>query len=700
MGCLLLLAFLALGMAAAWRLLPGACVQVRLWLGAAGGMMAMMWLPSLFAFFLDFTAQAQYMALAAGAVLWGLCMLPWRRLWTACARLAHGAWGAGPAACGQMRSEGAPDPGQAGRWADLSRSAGRALAPAEEAAPGPPLALTLGLVLPFLALAAYLQYTHTLREIDGALYVGQSTYGDLCLHLGIATGLRGASYPPEYTLLPGVLLGYPFLFDALSASMLVLGCPLALSFTLPGTIAMGLVFWGFVLLAWEMTQDALAVALAYLLAFLNGGLGFAYMLDGWPTDSTMLREIFTGYYQTPTNMPDLNLRWVNVICDMMIPQRTLLGGWMALLPALYMLCRGIKTRAWGWFAALGVWVGAMPMVHTHSFLALGLISLGLFAWEMACCRRGAKNPAGAPLSRVLGQYLLYGGLALALALPQLLTWTFPQSLSSGQLGWRFNWVNTRDDGSFIDGYFWFWIKNVGPVYLLMLPAALNAPPKLKGLCLGALLVYAAAELYQFQPNVYDNNKLFYVAFLLMLPLVGRLLSALWRAVRRIRGRWLLALPLLAVCLLSGSLSLCREALSQYQLFSREEARAAAYIDENAPEDALFLTGGQHNNPVSSLAGRSLVCGTPTYLYFHGVDYSRQQADVARMYEDPLGNLDLFQQYGVDYIYISSYERASYDLDQQTLTSLFPLWYQDGFVTILEVAGQPEGQLQDQVQDQD
>ena len=689
MGCLLLLAFLALGMAAAWRLLPGACAQVRLWLGAAGGMMAMMWLPSLLAFFLDFTAQAQYLALGAGAVLCGLCALPWRRLLTACARLARRARAAGPAACGRIQEEGAPVPDRAGRWADLRRSARRALAPAEAAAPGPPLALTLGLVLPFLVLAGYLQYTHTLREIDGALYVGQSTYGDLCLHLGIATGLRGAAYPPEYTLLPGTLLGYPFLFDALSASMLVLGCPLALSFTLPGTIAMGLVFWGFVLLAWEMTGDALAVALAYLLAFVNGGLGFAYMLDGWPTDSTMLREIFTGYYQTPTNMPDLNLRWVNVICDMMIPQRTLLAGWMALLPALYMLCRGVKTRAWGWFAALGVWVGAMPMVHTHSFLALGLISLGLFAWEMACCRRGAKNPAGAPLSRVLGQYLLYGGLALALALPQLLTWTFPQSLSGGQLGWRFNWVNTREDGSLIDGYFWFWIKNVGPVYLLMLPAALGAPAKLKGLCLGALLVYVAAELYQFQPNIYDNNKLFYAAFLLMMPLVGRLLSALWRAAQPIRGRALLAVPLLAACLLSGSLSLCREVLSQYQLFSREEAQAAAYIDQNAPAHATFLTGGQHNNPVSSLAGRTLVCGTSTYLYFHGVDYSRQQADVARMYEDPLANLDLFRQYGVDYIYISAHERANYDLDEQALTSLFPLWYQDGLIAILEVDGQGE-----------
>ena len=69
----------------------------------------------------------------------------------------------------------------------------------------------------------------------------------------------------------------------------------------------------------------------------------------------------------------------------------------------------------------------------------------------------------------------------------------------------------------------FWVKNVGPVYLVMLPAAILCKGWKRGLALGALFVYAAAELIQFQPNAYDNNKLFYVAFLLMLPLAARYL---------------------------------------------------------------------------------------------------------------------------------------------------------------------------------
>ena len=61
------------------------------------------------------------------------------------------------------------------------------------------------LVAPLVILSGYLQYTHTLRNVGGALHVGQSTYGDLCLHLGIATSLRNAPFPPTYSLLPGAL---------------------------------------------------------------------------------------------------------------------------------------------------------------------------------------------------------------------------------------------------------------------------------------------------------------------------------------------------------------------------------------------------------------------------------------------------------------------------------------------------------------
>ena len=96
-----------------------------------------------------------------------------------------------------------------------------------------------------------------------ALHVGQSTYGDLCLHLGIATGLQGSAYPPDYTLIQDVLLGYPFLMDALSASMISLGTGLAASFVIPGSLMMGLVFLGFVILAWELTHSRAAVVDVY-----------------------------------------------------------------------------------------------------------------------------------------------------------------------------------------------------------------------------------------------------------------------------------------------------------------------------------------------------------------------------------------------------------------------------------------------------
>ena len=124
--------------------------------------------------------------------------------------------------------------------------------------------LTLILIVPIFILTAYLQYTHTLREIDGALYVGQSTYGDLCMHLGFATGLIGQAFPPEYTILPGNLLGYPFLVDALSASMLIFGTPLSIAFVVPGTLMTVLVYLGFFLFAYEVTRSKAASILALL----------------------------------------------------------------------------------------------------------------------------------------------------------------------------------------------------------------------------------------------------------------------------------------------------------------------------------------------------------------------------------------------------------------------------------------------------
>ena len=609
-GIFILILFLICGVAVADGVFYRHHRLIRLWLGLSAGLIMMMWFPAIYAFGVRFTRAAQLMGLGTAALFAGLTQWLTRK---------------------KPRER---------RWTDM------------------PWWLLIALVVPLTALGGYLQYTHTLKDVNGALWVGQSTYGDLCLHLGIATSLRKAPFPPDYSLLPGTMLGYPFLADSMATTMLLFGTGLATAFRVTGTLMLFLVFTGFVIFAWSLTRSPAATIVATALMFVNGGLGFIYPLDRAGRDATAFHEIFTGFYKTPTNQPELNLRWVNVICDMMVPQRTLLCGWMALIPALWMLQRVIRERRLTDCVALGIWAGAMPMIHTHSFLALGLLSLGAMIYSLI--HDGDRVD-------VLRRFITYGCIAVLLAAPQLLTWSVPQTVNGGSLKFRFNWVNNMGNGRLIDGYVWFWVKNVGLTWLLMGPAALFDDPDSKALRrsmgLGALLIYVTAELVQFQPNEYDNNKLFYVAYMAMMPAMGLYLVTVFRKLRGLRGRCVLAAAFMLTATLSGALSIAREWVSAYGLFMAPEVEAAAFVEANTPEDAVFLTGDQHNNAVAALTGRDIVCGTGSYLYFHGIDYGRQHYDEAQMLENPADNAELFARYGVDYVYISNHERTGFTVDE-------------------------------------
>ena len=83
------------------------------------------------------------------------------------------------------------------------------------------------------------------------------------------------------------------------------------------------------------------------------------------------------------------------------------------------------------------------------------------------------------------------------------------------------------------------------------------------------------------------------------------------------------------------------------------------------------------NPVSSLAGRTILCSSDSYLYYHGFDTTSRRREVEAFYENPSENLSLLSKYGVDYIYISSYERNAnwFTLNESALEELFPLVYE-------------------------
>lgn len=640
LGVLVMCVFLYFGGVIAWSLFGNRDVLTRIWLGGSIGFVMMMWFPSLFAYALTFSLAAQWAAL----ILAALC---------AEAALVHSRKRKPPFV--QARREGFP-------WK-----------------------IAVGILIPMLILTAYLQHTHTLRDVNGALHVGQSTYGDLAMHIGFATGLKGASYPPEYTLLPGTRIGYPFLMDALSSTMLLFGSSIRQAFIIPSTLMMGLVYLGFLILAYEMTSSRRAAVLAFFLLFFNGGLGFLYTLDRVIADPSRLLNALYDFYHAPTNMPDLNLRWSNVIADMMIPQRTLLAGWMMGIPAIWLLvtaCDNVKDRAR--FIMLGIWVGLMPMVHTHTFLAIGLLSIAAFLHRLFAEDRANRKD-------VAVNFILYGAIALAIAFPQLMAYTFPQSVGSGAITFQFNWVNFKD-GKLIDEYFWFWIKNVGLVYLMAIPSFRFADKRQKTFALGALLIYAVADLIVFQPNEYDNNKLFYIAFIIMLPLIAKYVVALFDRLKGFHGRYIFAAVFIAVSLLSGALTIARECISDYELFSSNDVALSEYVEQNTDADATFLTGSQHTNPIAVLAGRKIVCGSPSYLYYHGVDYTEQMEAAYDMYENPRYNLDLFILCEVDYVYISNYERNGYQIDEDFFESNYPLAYKDGELSLYAVSKRAQERL--------
>lgn len=520
-------------------------------------------------------------------------------------------------------------------------------------------------VLPALALGCVLLFTHTLSPgADGSLYAGQSTYGDLPMHLAFINSIAANGvFPPRYTLVAGDLpMAYPFLCETPSSALLLLGLPLRAACLLPQFLAMASVFVGAYAFLRELLEHAAKAVLAFWLFFLGSGLGFFWFLGSWDN----FTRIFTAFYQTPTNDVTDNIVWVNPIVDLLVPQRATLFGWALLMPCLFLLARLLTRRERAAALPLGLLGGALPLIHTHSFLALAVLSAVLFVTVLA-------RPAERPMAR---WWLRYGALAAALGLPQIFCFTLGASGAQHFVRLAFNWVNAGRDP-----YLWFYIKNIGVVYLLAPFAFFHARPDLRRFYVGGLALLALCEFIIFQPNAYDNNKLLFIWHLMGCMLAADLLVDFCAAPHR---RLRLTAAALAIWLATfGSvLTVGRELVSRYQQFGAAEVAAADWAKEDTPTEALFLTADNHNNAAASLAGRRILCGSGSYLYFHGLDYSAQYAAEQALLTTP--SEDELRRWGVDYVWFSSYERSAHAAAESWYAAHCPVVYQNSGVTIYRV----------------
>ena len=338
--------------------------------GSVAGVLALQWFPLLFAFVFDFSMTAPVLALLLQVVL---CVLVgWR---------CH---------CSESSLQQHPYR-KVNEWKRLFREN--------------PVWILMAVTFAFFC---YCLYTHTIvGNADGSMHTGQSTYGDMNMHFSFITSIANQqTFPPEYSLLPGHKLSYPFLCDSVSSSLYLMGASLRLAYVLPMLGAILQVFMGFYCLIKYWLGRSATALIAWILFFWNGGLGFVYF-----DNAEKIHKIFAEFYMTPTNYLDKNLRWVQVMVDMLIPQRATLFGWAILFPLLAFLFRAIAERKKKLFVMAGVAAGALPMIHTHSFLALGMICAvwllldltdnslfvtgkAAYGWKAASASRGSSRRNG------------------------------------------------------------------------------------------------------------------------------------------------------------------------------------------------------------------------------------------------------------------------------------------------------------------
>lgn len=733
----------------------------RIWLGLTVGLLEMTWLPSLFAFLTGFTIKAQILSATVSslAALISLAIILLRR-----------------------RN------GERNAY-DLRRDR-----------------YALFLLLPIILLCVVLLHTHILnRHQDGSLWVGQVTYGDLAMHLGFITSIAEQSvFPPQYSIFPGHALNYPFLCETSGASLFQIGASVRDAYLITAMYAAILTVIGVYLFYKQWLKRNTRAAFATILFFFGGGFGFFYFFDLSKSGGlistlmstggqTVSQTLLDGFYQTPTNIPALGLRWVNPIVDMMIPQRATLFGWAFLFPCLYLLHGFTFEKRRENIIPLAVIAGLLPMIHTHSFLALGVISAVYCVSDLIAVRFDRAR---------LYRWLMYAGITCVLAAPQLFLFTFRQTSESSMVRFHLNWGNETDS------FLWFYIKNLGLIFLLTPFALLLLSKRDRRIYAGALFLWILAELIEFQPNDYDNNKLLFIWYAFTCGLVSKFLFVLKhridvriRWIRRHRsiqysygvcigiilsalilyfffkgifdakegiqirpGTWLtllfssglllsicigawrnakkdllqtVSLPLPTVCsvwlilsllhiwlnqytakayvisrwyitltsvlcvcglviligcmiikrgnlkkyrfyglpvaaaivsflivfvmTVSSVMTIAREWRSEYQVYTASETELADQIREVTEPDSVILANSYHWNAVTPLTGRSIVTGTSTFLYFHGIDTSEREAHVRMMYTDPAHHEDLFALYGVKYVLLSNAERG-YDVD--------------------------------------
>ena len=505
---------------------------------------------------------------------------------------------------------------------------------------------------------------------EGGIYSG-SAGNDLNFHAALISSFRfGHNFPPKYTLLPPETLFYPFMPDfhaaILMAGGLSLRSAIILTALLLGAVIAGL-FYSFAL---RIARSQKVATIATLLFLLNGGFGFVqFFRDWWQSDKSPL-EFWNTLPFNYAKLSERGIHWTNIVADMLVPQRTSLFGLSLGLMILTIFAfawqrwhetesapeiDGNQPRTVWLMIVAGVLAGILPLFHTHTYIAVGLVSLVLFVMRPRLA------------------WLAFWAPAILLAVPQLFTLGL-HARGSGIVRFFFGWLG-HDDPSFPV----YLLRNFGLPLVLAIPAWWAAPRAWRKFYFAFLFLFVFSFVIVFSPNLYDNGKLIYYWHAFNSVLVATWLIKLATVHRQ---RFLTAL-LAFLSIATALIVFHSETITSSRMFTNEELAAAAFVRDQTAPHAIFLTAPALKSPVLSLGGRPVVRSATAWLWSHGYEFRKYESDVRRIYAGTADALDLLRFHQVDYVYLGDAERSDVRANAAFFDANFPALYHDQTITIYD-----------------
>jgi hypothetical protein len=512
-----------------------------------------------------------------------------------------------------------------------------------------------------------LMWTHDLVKTDTGLYSANATWADFGLHASLINHfLAGSRLPLDFPLAAGTHLTYPFMVDLLSSWLVYGGWSLHAAIFVPSLLLVAAFLQLMLSVGIRLFKSIGGAVIGLTLTLLSGSAAGLFVASKDFAASHLSLSQFLG--QLPKDYTALsapNAQVTNFVADIILPQRAFVMGAavFAAVLSLFTALRDRPTRRLAIFT--GALIGLLPLIHAHTFVMLMALTTGF--WIEAYLKSRT----------IINQWLIVGLSALALTIPQLAWQTFANGSGTGghlSLGWTIN------PG---EPLLSFWANNYGLTLLLIIGLSilvLTLRPLRRYITwyMPFIVVFIAANIYSLQPFAYDNLKLITYVYLITYLAAGY--GAVW-LVRRYRAT-ILPLALIAVLIAgSGALAITREFQHQDQFASIDDIALADWAKASTATSAVFLTTDRPNQPLATLAGRTIVVGYRGWLYNYNLPYQARLAAVQQAFS---GQATTANPYHARYVAVGAYEAPEWTIDTPAMSAAYIPVYTNASWTVYEL----------------